>query len=160
MKRTLTLLLLAVLACAAYAFGKPAPTSPLLGRWAVDTSRLPMPPAARPMSVHIRFKDVGKGRWSTEVVIMDAGGTRSQATSTYALDGTPTRVQGSTEADIAAVRQPAPDVLVMALGKGGVPASTRIYAVRPDGTLVETAVYFGQDGKPIMRTHYFSRADG
>ena len=67
-------------------------------------------------------------------------------------------VTGSPEADIAAMKQPQPDVLVVALGKGGIPASTRIYAAAADGkTMVETAVYFGSDGLPIMRTNYFTR---
>jgi len=47
---------------------------------------------------------------------------------------------------------------MMAPAKGGIPASTRIYTVAPGGrTMIETAVYFSQDGKPIMRTNYFNR---
>jgi hypothetical protein len=46
----------------------------------------------------------------------------------------------------------------MMLGKGGVPANTRVYAVAADGrTMVEAANYFGSDGKPVMRTNYFTR---
>jgi hypothetical protein len=53
---------------------------------------------------------------------------------------------------------PAPHVLVMALGKGGIPASTRIFTVAADGnTQIETAVYFGHNGIPVMRTNYFTR---
>jgi hypothetical protein len=36
--------------------------------------------------------------------------------------------------------------------------STRIYAVLPDKrSLVETAVYPGKDGVPVMKTNYFTR---
>ena len=47
--------------------------SPLVGRWSVDVSRLPMPPEARPRSVTITFADVD-GKWATTVDIVDAGG--------------------------------------------------------------------------------------
>lgn len=74
------------------------------------------------------------------------------------LDGTPAAVTDSIEADITAVKMPASNVLIMQLGKGGVPASTRIYTVAADGkSMIETAAYFGQDGKPILRTNYFMR---
>lgn len=38
---------------------------PLIGSWAVDTSRLTMPPEARPKSVTISYDDVGGGKWRT-----------------------------------------------------------------------------------------------
>lgn len=136
----------------------PPSPSPLLGSWAVDLARLPIPPEARPKSVTITYSDAGGGKWKTNVDILGNDGSASHAVSTYALDGTPTPVTGSPEADIAAVKTPAPNVLVLALGKGGIPASTRIYTVAPDGrTMIETAVYFGDDGKPVMRTNYFTR---
>lgn len=79
--------------------------------------------------------------------------------STYVPDGTPAPIEGDTaEADTSAVKLPAQNVMVLALGKAGSPASTRIYAVAPNGAeMTETAVYFGADGKPIMRTNYFTR---
>jgi hypothetical protein len=131
--------------------------SPLIGRWSVDVSRLPMPPEARPRSVTITFADAD-GKWATTVDIVDAGGNASHATSTATLDGTPSAVAGSAEADVAAMTMPQPGVLVMSLAKGGLPANTRIYAVAADGrTMIETAAYFGSDGKPIMRTNHFTR---
>ena len=80
-------------------------------------------------------------------------------TSTYAPDGSAARIEGDTaEADIGAVKIPAPNVLVLALGKGGMPASTRVYTVAPNGkTMIETATSTGDDGKPVMRTNYFTR---
>lgn len=134
--------------------------SPLVGSWAVDVSRLPIPPLARPKSVTITFADAGGGAWITHVDIVDAGGVESHAVGTATLDGKPTPVTGSAEADMAAVEMPVPNVLVLSLGKGGSPASTRIYAVAPDGkTMIETVVYFWDRGQPIppMRTNYFRR---
>jgi hypothetical protein len=62
------------------------------------------------------------------------------------------------EADSVAVKLPAPNVMVMQLAKGGIPASTRVYTVAADGkTMIETAAYVGPDGKPLLRTNYFSR---
>jgi hypothetical protein len=148
---------------AAAALGTPAqaqtPTgSPLLGSWSVDVSRLPMAPAARPKSVTIGFDDAGEGKLEMDVRIVDAGGAEIHSSGTAPLDGSSMPVKGSPEADLAAMTLPQPGVLVVALGKGGVPASTRIYAVALDGkTMVETATYFGSDGLPIMRTNYFTR---
>jgi hypothetical protein len=144
---------------AAPALAQPAASSPLLGSWAVDVSRLPMPPEARPKSVTITFSDAGGGKWTTNVDILGGDGSERHMSSTYALDGTPSGIQGDTsEADVGAVKVPAPNVMVMQLGKGGIPASTRVYAVAPDGkTMIETAAYIGQDGKPLMRTNYFTR---
>lgn len=132
--------------------------SPLLGSWTVDVSRLPMAPAARPRSVVIHFSDAGQGKWTTHVDIVYANGAENHAVGTHALDGTPASISGSDEADVGALKNPQPDVLVMTLSKGGVPGSTRVYAVAADGqTMVETASYYGDHGVPILRTHYFTR---
>ena len=132
--------------------------SPMLGTWAVDISRLPMPPEARPKSVTIAFRDAGEEKWTIDVNIINADLSKIHAYGTYALDGTAAPGQGSTiEADTGAIRMPAPNVLVLGLGKGGMPASTRIYTVAADGkTMIETAV--SHNGVPIIRTNYFTRA--
>src|SRR5256885_11244196 len=56
--------LLAILLFAAAIQGAPAAAqssaSPLLGSWAVDVSRLPLPPEARPKSVTFRFSEAGQ----------------------------------------------------------------------------------------------------
>ncbi len=134
----------------------PAP-SPLLGTWAVDVARLPIPAEARPKSVTIAFSDAGGEKWTVDVNIIDAGGSKIHAYGTYSLDGTAAPGQGSTiEADTGAIRLPAPNVLILALGKNEMPASTRIYTVAADGkNMIETAVNF--DKVPKMRTNYFSR---
>ena len=158
MKALFSMLLAAVLIQHAPAFARSPGASPLVGSWAVDVSRLPMPPEARPKSVTITFVDAGSGKWTTQVEIIDAGGAKNHAEATALLDGTPVSVKGSMETDISAVKMPRPDVLVMQLGKGGIPASTRIYAVAADGkTMIETAAYFEKDGRPVLRTSYFTR---
>jgi hypothetical protein len=141
------------------AFAQSSPASPLLGSWGVDVSRLPMPPGARPKSVTITFSEAGDGKWSTRVDILGGDGSERHITSTYAPDGIAVPVQGDTaEADIGAVKIPASNVMVVALGKGAMPASTRVYTVAADGkSMIETAAYTGDEGKPVMRTNYFTR---
>ena len=159
MKALLPILVAAALAQSEAASAQSAGASPLLGSWAVDVSRLSVPPEARPKSVTMTFTDAGGGKWSTHVDIFGGDGSQRHMASTYALDGTAAPITGDkAEADTGAVKMPAPSVMVLALGKGGIPASTRIYTVAPDEkTMIETAVYFGEDGKPIMRTNYFNR---
>ena len=160
MKNLVAILLAALWIPCACALAGPPSVSPLIGSWAVDVSRLPIPPQARPKSVTITFADTGGGAWTTHVDIVDGGGGESHAVGTSTLDGKPAAVAGSNEADIAAVETPVPNVLVLSLGKGGTPASTRIYAVAADGkTMIETVVYFWDHGQPIpqMRTNYFRR---
>lgn len=132
--------------------------SPLFGQWSVDVSRLPIPPQARPKSVTITFARAEAGALSTRVEVIDPTGGRIFAEGTAMPDGKAAAVKGNLEADVAATSMPSPGVLVMQLSRGGVPASTRIYAVSEDGqSMVETVAYFDQDGKPALRANYFSR---
>jgi hypothetical protein len=56
------------------------------------------------------------------------------------------------------MKRPEPRVLVLGLSKGGVPASTRVYTVTPDGkTMTETMSALGPDGRPTLRTNYFTK---
>lgn len=158
MNAFVTTLLLAGTALAVPASAQSAAPSPLLGSWAVDLARLPMPPEARPKSVTISYGDAGAGKWRMQVEVQGNDGSRSQAAGTYWPDGTSFPVEGNLEADTAAVRLPAPNVMVQALARGGVPASMRTYTVAADGrTMTETVVFFTPDGKPVMRTNYFNR---
>ena len=138
----------------------PAPVSPLLGTWAVDLATLPMPPQEKPRSVTIAFSDAGNGQWTTDVKIVDPNGGVRHSRATHPLDGTPSKVVGSDEADLVSVKVTEPNVLIMALSKGGEPASMRVFNVRPDGkSETETMVYFKPDGTPAMRTVTFNRVD-
>ncbi|PZP32910.1 MAG: hypothetical protein DI603_09545 [Roseateles depolymerans] len=132
--------------------------APLMGSWAVDTSRLPMAPAVRPRSVTITFSASGAEQVKTKVEVIDSAGNRLEADGVTPLDGTPTPVKSNFEADISATLMPRPDVLIMQLGKNGVPASTRIYAVQADGnSMIETVAHFDAEGRPVLRKNYFSR---
>lgn len=132
--------------------------APLIGAWAVDTSRLPMAPAARPRSVTITFSASAVAQVKTKVEVVDPAGNRLEAEGVTPLDGTPTPVKSNFEADISATLMPRPDVLIMQLGKNGVPASTRIYAVQADGnSMIETVAHFDAKGRPVLRKNYFSR---
>lgn len=134
----------------------PGPT--FVGTWAVDLSRLPMPAEQRPKSVTIRFAEAEGGRLAMVVEVVDPSGKTMRAEGVTDLNGTPAAVQGGFEADVSATKMPVPGVLVMQLGRGGIPASTRVYTVVPDGkTMIETAAYFGDDGRPVFRTNYFNR---
>jgi len=134
------------------------PAPPVIGQWSLDVSRLPMAPEARPKHVIITFKGAGSSRLSMDVVIVYADNTTVHSTGTASLDGTPILVEGSPEADAAAMESPAPNVLVLGLSKGGVPASTRVYTVAPDAkTMTETMSALGSDGRPSMRINYFKR---
>lgn len=134
------------------------PASPLLGTWAADIDRLPIPPEARPKSVTITYSDVGGGQWRTHVDVVLPDGKALQASSTYTPDGTPVKVAGNLEADTVATRIPEPGVMITALALGGVPGSMRTYTVSADGQrMTETVVFFAKDGTPGMRTNLFNR---
>lgn len=160
MKPYLCLLLAAAFLTSAPAQSGEHKPSALLGAWAVDVSRLPMPPEARPKSVTITFAEASNDRLATRVEVIDAAGAKLFAEGTSTLDGTAVAVQGNLEADVAAATMPTPNVLVMQLAKGGVPASTRIYSVAEDGkSMIETVAYFTPDGSPGTRANYFSRIE-
>ncbi len=136
----------------------PAAPSPLLGNWAVDVARLDRAPQDRPKAVTLRFSELGKGKWAVKVDIAEQGGGTMHAEGVAALDGRATPVKNNFEADVFALRMPAPNVLVMMLSKDRSVASTRIYTVAADGrSMTETVSAFAPDGTPTMRTNYFTR---
>jgi len=158
MKLPIAQLLAALLLCSGVAQAQPTARSPLVGTWAVDVAQLPLPPQARPRSVTVTFSQPDAAHWATRVEVVDGGGNSLLAEGGTLLDGTPAPVSGNLEADLSATTLPAPGVLVMQLSKGGVPGSTRIYTVSADGQrMTETAAYFTDDGRPVVRTHLFTR---
>lgn len=133
--------------------------SPLVGHWTLDVGTLPMPPEARPKSVSLDFGDAPDDKWTTRVEIVEQSGNRMHGESTLSLDGTPGRATGNYWVDVIAAKMPAPNVLVMQFVYEGIPRSTRVYSVSQDGkVLTETEAYFKEDGTPMMRTAFFSRA--
>lgn len=150
-------LLLAAISTPAAAAEDPQ-TVGVFGTWTVDTSRLPMAPAARPRRVTITFSEAGADRLRTRVEVVDPAGNRLEADGVTPLDGAPTEVTSNFEADVSATVMPRPGVLIMQLGKNGRPASTRIYTVLPDGlNMIETVAYFNPGGQPVLRRNHFSR---
>ena len=156
-KSAVVALAASILASGAFA-AEPAPVPQLVGAWAVDTSRLPMAPEARPRSVRITFATAGPGQLKAKVEVIDPTGARLEAEGITPLDGSPTQVASNFEADVSATYMPRPEVLIMQLAKGGSPASTRIYSLDPGGnTMIETVAFFTREGLPVLRRNYFSR---
>jgi DNA-binding CsgD family transcriptional regulator len=140
---------------AAQAISRP---SPLVGSWALDVSRIPA--EERPQRVTMTFRQAPNGRWTTLVEIVAPDGSSQHAESTAATDGVPVPISGTMDfIDTVALRQPAPNTLVMTLGKNGAPFSTRVYAVAKDRkSMTETIVWAGST-LPKLETTYFNRID-
>lgn len=128
----------------------------LVGRWSLDTGRIPE--AERPRKVTIDFRASAEGKWETLVEIVAPDGSVSRARSAAALDGVPVQLEGTMPfIDSVALRQPSPDTLVMTLAKGGKRVSTRVYTVASDGrSMTETIIWAG-DGIPALPTTHFTR---
>ena len=136
----------------------PARPSPLVGRWALDTARIPE--AERPRRVTIHFSPGPDRAWTTEVEVVAPDGSASQARSTAVPDGAPVAITGTMpQIDSVALRQPAPDTLVMTLGKGGTPVSTRVYTVAKDRRTMTETIIWASGGLPALETTTFRRID-
>lgn len=134
--------------------------SPLLGTWVLDVASMPFPPEARPKSVTITYSDVGGGNWRTNVDIVGRDGHEIRAAGTYALDGTAAPSEGYPAIDTVATALPAPNVMVSAFYKEGMPRTTRTYTVAADGrTMTETVVWLNLNGKPEITTSRFNRVE-
>ena len=159
MKRAFIAALVVAVLHAAPVFGAAPPAkSPLVGRWSLDVTTLPMPPEARPKRVNLDFRDAPDGKWTTHVEIIDQNDNRMFTESTLSLDGTPGRASGNYWVDVIAAKMPAPNVLVMQIVYEGIPRSTRVFSVGADDrVLTETETYFKEDGTPMQRTAFFSR---
>lgn len=120
-----------------------AAAAPLAGKWSLDVARLPE--NERPVAVTITFTPEADGRWHTLVWIENRDGGSIKSESTAATDGVPVPVGGNfAEIDSVALRQPAPDTLVMTLAKGGERFSTRVYTAAKDGkSMTETIIWAG-----------------
>ena len=134
------------------------PAAPLLGTWSLDLEHSQIPPDQRPKSVNITYSDVGGGKWNSKVDVIGSGSGEIHATGTYPLDGSPAPSTGYNNVDTVAAKVPAPNVLVMAFYKEGMPRTTRIYTVSGDGkTMSETIVWLNINGKPEITTNQFNR---
>jgi len=131
---------------------------PLVGSWSLDTSL--MPENERPQRVTMTFRAAQDGKWTTRVEIIAPDGSSKHSESTAALDGVPVPIAGNMDfIDSVALRQPAPDTLVMTLGKAGARVSTRVYTVAKDRkSMTETIVWSG-DNRQKLETTRFNRMD-
>lgn len=130
--------------------------SPLVGKWSLDTSRIPAD--ERPRSVMIAFSVSPDQQWSTQVDIVAPDGSKMTATSTARADGVAVPISGNIPIfDTASLRQPAPNTLVMTLGKSGTPVATRVYTVARDGNSMTETIVWADKTMPKMETTYFNR---
>lgn len=131
---------------------------PLAGSWSLDTSQMPV--NERPQRVTIAFDAAPDGKWKTRVEIVAPDGSSRYSESTAALDGVAVPITGNMDfIDSVALRQPAPDTLVMTLGKAGARVSTRVYTVAKDReSMTETIVWSGNSREKLETTH-FNRMD-
>lgn len=131
---------------------------PLAGSWSLDASE--MPEKERPQRVTMSFQPSQDGKWTTRVEIVGPDGSARHSESTAALDGVPVPVTGNLDfIDSVALRQPAPDTLVMTLGKAGARVATRVYTVAKDQkSMTETIVWSSNKLQKLETTH-FNRID-
>ena len=133
--------------------------SPFLGKWQLDTTRMPATYGPPPKSVIFAFEDVGSEQWRTTVDITGRDDSVRHMAVQYRRDGRMVRGEGDmTEADSAAFMSPVPNVLVMSLAKDRRLGSVRVYAVSADGKeMTESATNVDQDGVPFVRNFHFKR---
>lgn len=136
----------------------PAKTSPLEGKWALDTAKIP--DEERPQSVTIAFRQLPDQKWAIHVEIVAPDSSRQVSDSEVATDGVPVPISGNMGfIDTVSLRQPEPNALVMTLGKGGTPVSTRVYTVAKDHKSMKETIVWAAAAEPRMVTTYFSRID-
>ena len=129
---------------------------PLVGSWSLDAS--PMPEQDRPQRVTMTFRASQDGKWTTRVEIVARDGTNIYAESTAALDGVAVPITGTMGSiDTVALRQPAPDTLVMTLGKAGSRVSTRVYTVAKDQKSMTETIVWSSDSRQKLETTRFDR---
>lgn len=129
---------------------------PLVGKWSLDVTRIPV--EERPRSVTMEFRISTDRKWTTVVDIVGPDGSSQHAESTAAADGNPVPIKGNLQsADTGSLRQPAPNTLVMTLGKNGIPVSTRVYTVSRDQKSMTETIIWASGSIPKLETTYFTR---
>ncbi|WP_411342273.1 helix-turn-helix transcriptional regulator [Sphingopyxis sp. J-6] len=129
---------------------------PLVGNWSLDASL--MPEKERPQRVTMTFRASQDGKWTTRVEIIAPDGSIRHSESTAALDGVPVPITGNMDfIDSVALRQPAPDTLVMTLGKDGTRVSTRVYTVAKDLKSMTETIVWSSDNRQKLETTHFNR---
>lgn len=137
-------------------YGAASAQLPLVGRWSLDASL--MPEQERPQQVTMTFRPSQDGKWTTRVEIVAPDGSIKHAESTAAPDGVAVPITGNMDfIDSVALRQPAPDALVMTLGKAGTRVSTRVYTVAKDLKSMTETIVWSADGRQKLETTRFDR---
>lgn len=135
--------------------------SPFLGKWELDLTRMPDTYGPPPRRVTFTFTDIGAGQWRTEVEITGQDGSARRGVIAYRRDGRAVSPEGNIgEGDSAALKSPAPNVLVLCIGQDKRLGSVRVYSISPDGTeMTESAANVDGEGTPFVRTFYFRRIE-
>jgi hypothetical protein len=128
-----------------------APNPQFLGTWEVDLAKTQPQAPVMPKSVTVTVKDVGGGKWASEVVIVTADGKKQTPPPTpVSIDGTPTPVTGNPMADSLTLTAPDKDTAVVIGQKGGKTVITETSKLSADGKqMVHTRDTTGPDGKPV-----------
>lgn len=133
--------------------------SPFFGRWELDLTRMPDTYGPPPKRVIYTFDDAGSGIWRTKINITAPDDSVRHIAIRYRRDGRAVQGEGDTvDGDSAAVNSPAPNVLVMSVGKNKGLASVRVYAISADGEeMTESAADVNGEGAPFVRNFHFRR---
>ncbi|WP_240610218.1 hypothetical protein [Sphingomonas pokkalii] len=139
--------------------GAAAASSPFVGAWELDLTRMPEKYGPPPKRVRFTFEPVGADQWRTTVDITAPDGSVRHMAVRYRRDGAAAPGEGDlSEADSAAFRSPAPNVLVMGLAKKQMLGSVRVYVVSADGCeMTESAAAVDASGAPFVREFHFKR---
>jgi hypothetical protein len=140
------------------------PNPQFLGTWKVDLSTIQPPPEGdpkkAPKSVTVTVKDVGGGKWTTEIVIEMADGTKQTRPPQppVSVDGKPTPVSGNLTMDSVTLSCPEPNTAVVTALKDGKPVSTETSKLSADGKrMVHTIDATGPDGNPLHITEILNK---
>ena len=132
-----------------------APTQ-LLGRWAVDVSKLPVP--TPPKSVTLTLSDLGDGSLRMEIDTIGTDDSKAHAEATFKMDGTLAKVQGSLDVDTVSVTLPNHLSMTMGTAMAGHPSNSRVFTLSDDGRhMVETIISHAPDGMPRTRSNTWVR---
>lgn len=132
--------------------------SPFLGEWELDLTRMPDTYGPPPKRVIYTFKDVGAGKWLTNINITGRDDSVRRVSIEYRRDGRAVPGKGDVADEDAAVNSPAPNVLVMSLSRNKGLESVRVYAISADGSeMTESAADVNDEGAPFVRNFHYRR---
>jgi len=139
-----------------------APNPEFLGTWEMDLSKnqpSPGDPKKAPKRITVIVKDVGGGKWATEVTIEMADGTKqAQPSMPLRMDGTPTPVSDNPAIDSLTANSPDSNTVIVTARKDGKPVETETSKLSADGKrIVHTIDGTGPDGMPLHITQVLNK---